>query len=148
MSIGIYAITHPKAKGAYVGQAANFERRWERHRDDLANQSHCNDKLQEIADRYGIKGFRFKVLEECDRGALDHLEMKWIASQGTWNIRPNQQQAKAALGKGRTMHSSYLFPGWIRFLFVMGCGWLVAQFFGWMGAVVGIVLGFIVVGVS
>lgn len=146
MTIGIYSVTHPKVSGTYVGQAVNINRRWEEHRGDLASQSHGNYRLQEIADRYGVKGFRFKVLEECDRAALDHVELKYIAEMGTWNIRPNQQQAKGALGKSKS--SKHLFPGWVRFLFVMGCGWLVAQFLGWMGAMVGIVLGFLVVGVS
>lgn len=148
MISGIYSITHPKVKGSYVGQAVNFERRWEQHRDDLRNQTHANYKLQEIADRYGVRGFRFKILEECDRKALDHVELSWIAKQGVWNIRPNQQQAKAGLSKGKSKSSKHLFPGWIRFLFVMGCGWLVSQVLGWMGAVIGIVLGFMAIGVS
>jgi hypothetical protein len=131
-----------------VGQAVNFERRWEQHRNDLRTQAHANYKLQEIADRHGVKSLRFKVLEECDRAALDHVEVTWIAKQGTWNIRPNQLQAKASLSKEKAKSSNHLFPGWIRFLFVMGCGWLMAQFFGWVGAIVGIVLGFIVIGVS
>jgi group I intron endonuclease len=145
---GIYTITHPKVKGGYVGQAVSFDRRWDEHRNDLANRTHGNYRLQEIADRYGVKSLKFKVLEECDRGALDHLELKYIAHQGTWNIRPNQQQAKSALSKGKAKSSKHLFSGWIRFLFVMGCGWLVAQLLGWAGAVIGIVMGFIVVGVS
>jgi group I intron endonuclease len=148
MNSGIYLITHSKRKGCYVGQAVNFDRRWERHRDELDNGSHHNHNLQKLADDYGVKSLRFKVLEECDRGALDHLETKWIAKQGSWNVRPNQAQCKTALSKGKPKTKHHLFPGWIRFLFVMGCGWLVANLFGWMGAVVGIVMGFIVVGIG
>jgi group I intron endonuclease len=149
MSSGIYSITHPKVNGCYVGQTTKFDRRWVQHRDDLAEGNHDNHWLQDIADHHGVKGFKFAILEECDRAALDHLENKWIAERGTWNIRPSQEQAKKAISKGvKTTGKQRLFPASIRFLFVMACGWLVFQFFGWAGAVVGIFLGFVAAGVG
>lgn len=140
MTSGIYAITHPRIKGSYVGQATNFDRRWEEHRDDLANGSHHNHHLQKIAAAHGVKSLKFKVLEECDRSALDHEEMKWIAAQGTWNIRPNQQQAKAALGKGRAKKRIRVSSG-IKFLFWAACGVMGYLLFGVIGFWGCVVLG-------
>ena len=132
MTSGIYVITHPKAKGSYVGKAANFDRRWGQHLDDLRAGEHCNHNLQKIANTYGVQSLRFKVLEECDRGALAHEEKKWIAKMGTWNIRPSQQQAKAALKKGK---KKLKIPSGIKFIFWAMCGgigfalWNVVGFF-------------------
>lgn len=147
MTTGIYSITHPKVKGCYVGQAGTFDRRWREHKNDLVANTHDNYHLQSIVKRYGVNGLQFKVLEECDRPALNHEELKWIASQGTWNLRPNQQQAKAALGNGNSggkAKKKFRLSSGVKFLFLMGCGALGFAVLGVIGFWICVVLGAIV----
>jgi hypothetical protein len=123
------------------------------------HHSHYKDRRGAIAGREKPGVDLFPLCQKCHGKA--HSSANWIKDKadpvlGNRNTDQFLNQLeddwgvalKGAKVGGKAKSSKRLFPGWIRFLIVMGCGWLVAQVLGWLGAIVGIVLGFIVVGVS
>jgi group I intron endonuclease len=60
---GIYLITHKESGKRYIGSAVRFDRRWNQHRHYLSKNTHCNNHLQNIYDKYGINSLIFSVVE-------------------------------------------------------------------------------------
>lgn len=73
MASGIYLIKLGPRR--YVGQARDFDRRWEQHSQDLADNCHHNKDLQGIYNQ-GRRP-KFTVLVYCPRWQLDALEAGW-----------------------------------------------------------------------
>jgi hypothetical protein len=73
MTSGIYKIKLGPRR--YVGQARDIKRRWEQHRQDLADRCHHNKDLQRIYNQ----GYRpkFSIVCHCPRWQLDALEAGW-----------------------------------------------------------------------
>lgn len=74
MTIGIYAIENIKTGDRYVGQSVNIEKRWARHKADLAVGRARSPALQEAWNYYGPDAFRFTILEECEAENLNKRE--------------------------------------------------------------------------
>lgn len=70
---GIYKITNTLYDIVYIGESENIENRWEKHIEDLNNNSHHSYKLQadwnEIPEEY----FEFKVIEKLDENIPDYI---------------------------------------------------------------------------
>jgi group I intron endonuclease len=47
----------------YIGETEDVSRRWVEHLTDLVSNEHCNKKLQDDFNKYGIKNFLFEVIE-------------------------------------------------------------------------------------
>lgn len=72
-STGIYKIYHIKDKSKlYIGSAAGttkyggFANRFRRHLYDLFYNKHCNLKLQNYCNKYGLDGLKFEIIEICE----------------------------------------------------------------------------------
>ena len=75
---GIYAISF-RGEVVYVGQSVDIKARWRSHRHDLKHGRHGNERLQRIADKYGIVELDFSLVEEVDnRDELSAREAAWI----------------------------------------------------------------------
>ena len=61
---GIYLITNTINNTHYVGASTQLKIRFRNHKLKLKKKTHCNLKLQEDYDRYGLEVFQFKILEE------------------------------------------------------------------------------------
>lgn len=52
---GIYIISSKKFPGRiYIGSSVDMRKRWNRHKRDLVNQCHHNNKLQNHVNKYGL----------------------------------------------------------------------------------------------
>lgn len=60
---GIYAIVNTASGRAYVGMAACFRDRWNKHRSDLDRNKHCCAALQADWSAFGSNSFEFQILE-------------------------------------------------------------------------------------
>ena len=47
----------------YIGESENIPKRWLEHITDLVSKEHCNQELQNDFNTYGIKNFKFNVIE-------------------------------------------------------------------------------------
>lgn len=59
---GIYRITVPKIRGAYIGRSTDVPRRWGSHRRELREGRHSNDFLQAAWKLYGEDAFEWSVV--------------------------------------------------------------------------------------
>lgn len=76
---GVYVIENIVNGKKYVGQSSNIHLRWVKHRNDLANGTHHNYKLQADWEKYGGDAFVFKVLDcTANRAHLDVLEKMYV----------------------------------------------------------------------
>ena len=72
-STGVYKIYHVKDKSKlYIGSASStnkygcFSNRFRRHLYDLFYNKHCNARLQNYCNKYGLSGLRFEIIEICE----------------------------------------------------------------------------------
>ena len=72
--IGIYKITNKMNGKCYIGQSINVEQRLKDHKNCKANKP-----LYRAFKKYGIKNFKFEVLEECSKEELNEKEIYYIA---------------------------------------------------------------------
>jgi group I intron endonuclease len=76
MKSGIYQIT---IKGKiYIGSATSLYNRMHRHLHDLNKKKHCNRKLQNYFNKYGLNNFLFEVIEYCDVEVLIQREQYFL----------------------------------------------------------------------
>ena len=77
---GVYIIRNSVNGKVYVGSAANFWKRYQKHANNLKNQNHHCAPLQRFAAKYGADKLRFEVLEltQLEKQALIECEQKWI----------------------------------------------------------------------
>ena len=60
---GIYQIINLIDNKIYIGSAVNISLRWAEHRSTLLNNNHINIYLQRAVNKYGLKNFKFEVIE-------------------------------------------------------------------------------------
>lgn len=82
MTIGVYKITNTKNGHIYIGQSANIEQRFIRHRWELKHNRHTNLYLQRDWNTYGPEVFTYSVIEECDDDQRLLRESYWISYYG------------------------------------------------------------------
>ena len=76
MLSGIYELTF-KTGDTYVGQAKNFDKRWEQHYNDLRKNKHTKAMQRAYEGSCGALPDA-KVLTACHPDYLDHYESYWI----------------------------------------------------------------------
>jgi len=67
LASGVYTIRNTLNGREYVGSAAAFRYRWNKHRSELSRGVHSNSKLQRAWDKHGPAAFEFKPLLICAR---------------------------------------------------------------------------------
>jgi len=73
----------------YVGSAVKPRQRWQNHISDLIRNNHCNPKLQNHINKYGIEDLTFSILEVCYAEQLIQIEQLYIDSLHPWfNLCP------------------------------------------------------------
>lgn len=87
--IGIYKITNLLDSKVYIGQARNIKERWQCHLNNLTNNRHCNNHLQNAWNKYGAENFKFEIIEECEESELNEREIYWIDYYGGCNSNNN-----------------------------------------------------------
>lgn len=75
---GIYAIVNLYNGKRYVGSSLSIAKRKHLHIWYLNKRNHQNKHLQRAWNKYGIDGFEFIVLEECDKDDLIGREQYYI----------------------------------------------------------------------
>lgn len=74
--IGVYRITNIKNDKIYIGESEDIPRRWVEHITELVSNEHCNYKLQEDFNKYGIKNFQFDVIESIIFNKVNKFKCK------------------------------------------------------------------------
>ena len=75
----IYKITNQMNGLVYIGQTVqSLKRRWKSHKSHLQCQSHHNELLQRVYNKYGFDVFSIDILELCNIDKLDDRERYWI----------------------------------------------------------------------
>lgn len=76
---GVYSIVNTINSKIYVGSAKNIRLRWKAHRRAYRQQTHHNKHLLSSIQKYGLKHFKFEVLEFVDNPSeLIQKEQYWI----------------------------------------------------------------------
>lgn len=90
MSSAVYLITSRKfPERQYVGSSCLVTRRFSQHTKALALANHCNSKLQNHVNKYGLTDLIFSVLEHCDVRDLISREQYFIDKlRPYFNINP------------------------------------------------------------
>ena len=83
--IGIYCIENIVNNKKYIGQSESIKDRWDKHKNFLRNNKHCNKKLQNAWNFYGENSFIFYVIEECSIEDINQREIYWIDFYDTLN---------------------------------------------------------------
>lgn len=89
---GIYQIVNTVNKNKYIGQSINIKDRIIRHRYQLNNNIHNNQKLQNAWNKYGEDFFKFEILIRCNKQSLKKLEkqeVQKISKNNRYNISKN-----------------------------------------------------------
>ena len=76
---GIYEILNTVNGKRYIGQSVDIYDRWRTHKSALNKGKHTNSHLQASWSLYGEKSFKFSILEECSREALQEREKFYIS---------------------------------------------------------------------
>ena len=63
---GIYNIRNIVNDKVYIGSAVSFKLRWNCHQNDLLNNRHVNNKLQNSYNKYGKDSFVYEIIEYVD----------------------------------------------------------------------------------
>lgn len=75
---GIYEIVNIKNNKRYIGLSQNINERWKQHKYELNYSRHHNVNLQNDWIKYGIKSFRFNVIQEIQNiDDLSYFERYW-----------------------------------------------------------------------
>ena len=69
----------------YIGSSVNLRNRINRHYNDLINQKHSSNHLQNAFNLYGNENFIVEVLEFCDRKLLITREQYFLNKLKPWN---------------------------------------------------------------
>jgi len=97
--IGIYRIRNLINGKCYIGQSVNIERRWYEHK--LLNRDDRCRVLKRALRKYGLDNFYFEIIEVCEVGKLNELEIFWIAK-----INPEYNQTLGGIGAKGHYHSA------------------------------------------
>ena len=82
---GVYCIENKINNKKYIGQSMDIYKRWKQHRNELNNKKHRNEHLQNAWNTYKEQSFMFYILEQCDKDALNDVEIYYIKLFDTEN---------------------------------------------------------------
>ena len=90
--IGIYKITNLINGKCYVGQSDNIKRRWKDHKVAAFYEkgSGYDAPLYRAIRKYGLRNFKFEVVEECLKEELNAREMFYISHFDSYENGYNQ----------------------------------------------------------
>lgn len=74
----VYGIYNNSNKLLYVGASKNYLDRYNKHRSELKNGTHCNLYLQSLSNRYGLDTLEFIPLFFCNEDDLYYYETMFI----------------------------------------------------------------------
>jgi len=104
MNSGIYKITNTITNKFYIGSAKDFDTRWNRHRSNLSNGTHCNVYLQRSYNKYGDV-FEYSILEYALYDSyIEALEQQYIDKLDARNPDIGYNLAPASFGDILTKH--------------------------------------------
>lgn len=75
---GIYQIKNLVNNKSYIGLSVDIEKRWAQHKNALNKNRHCNEKLQNAWNKYGVENFQWNILEECEYEKCFDREIYYI----------------------------------------------------------------------
>lgn len=104
--IGIYKITCLVNGMVYVGQSKNIKARWKAHIKYFKSNKN-NHLMQNDYTLYGIKAFKFDVIEECSIEDLKSRENYWIKQIGTYNVVGTDKFSKIMKSKNKINLEAY-----------------------------------------
>lgn len=104
--IGIYKITCLVNGMVYVGQSKNIEARWKAHIKYFRSNKNTY-LMQKDYNLYGLKSFKFDVVEECSMLDLKARENYWIEQIGTYNVAGTDKFSKVMKGKNKINLENY-----------------------------------------
>lgn len=84
---GVYEILCLVNNKSYIGSSVNLYKRWREHYNNLLNNRHSNQYLQNSFNKYGENQFVFSVLEYCEPENLIDREQYYIDKMDT--VVPN-----------------------------------------------------------
>lgn len=89
---GVYMITHKNTDIKYIGSTTTtFQERWRTHLNGL-KRGLGNKVLLNIYNKYGIKGFRFSIIESMNDSTTSQIRRKeryWIVAYNTYEDGAN-----------------------------------------------------------
>lgn len=91
----IYRILNTQTDSCYIGQTTDYKRRKREHLNELRNNRHSNDYLQNAFNKYGEQSFVFEQIEECSREQLNSREEYWLSIYGGCNSPKNYNLSPA-----------------------------------------------------
>lgn len=94
--IGIYRLNWPESGYFYIGQSIDINHRFARHKEGLIRNSHKNQKVQNIYNKYGMP--LFEIIELCKYDELNEKEQmyidKFFNQKECCNLNPNAISTK------------------------------------------------------
>lgn len=76
---GIYLISNLEETKFYVGSTTrSFKERFRKHLSDLNLKKHCNTKLSNFVNKYGVKSIKFLILDVVEDAFSLSTEQYWI----------------------------------------------------------------------
>lgn len=81
MNTGVYILYHTYNPNIlYVGstRSLGFKQRFNNHINELSKNKHNNTHLQNVANKYGIDGFKIKILQRVLPIYCIETEQYWI----------------------------------------------------------------------
>jgi group I intron endonuclease len=75
---GIYIILNIITNKVYIGSSVLLRSRKNKHYNELRNNKHCNDILQNSWNKYGEFNFIFIIVENCNKENLREVEQKYL----------------------------------------------------------------------
>jgi group I intron endonuclease len=123
MKSGLYSITNTITRCVYIGSSVNVPKRLTRHRWELNNKRHKNQKLQRAWDKHGEAVFVFEKILTCPVELIRCFEQLFVNAYDSvatgYNILPDvncskgyklSQEAKdkiSQLHKGRVLSEEH-----------------------------------------
>ena len=115
---GVYKITNINDGKVYIGESNDIYKRWNIHLNDLKNNKHHSNKLQQDFNIYKEDDFKFEILEILNTDGLTNykiqmelilLEHKYIKKYNSINMGYNVENTVAEILKGnRVIISSHI----------------------------------------
>ena len=75
---GVYSIACLFNDKQYIGSSIDIKNRWRHHRVSLVKGGHKNRFLQRAWNKYGMKAFRFNIIELCQSNTRIAEELFWV----------------------------------------------------------------------
>lgn len=108
MSCGIYKITNLINGHSYIGMSKNIEVRIREHYSHGMNskrKDNLDKPLYKAFKKYGLKAFKWEILEECKEKELKEKEIYWISYYNTYEDRKHYNETPGGDIPGRnTVH--------------------------------------------